>query len=90
MRTYVAGVFGEEEDPQVHVSDPIVDGSRAAISWWASLREDGIGITLAGTSILEFDTNGLVGEQWDTWNTVAARQQPPGDWGPFDRGSSDD
>ncbi len=83
VRAYVGTVFGEEEDPRVHVSEPIVDESRAAISWWASLREDGADITLAGTSTLVFDTEGLVAEQWDTWNTVEELRQPPEDWGPF-------
>ena len=32
--------FGEEEDPRVWIGEPIVDGDRAAISWWASLREE--------------------------------------------------
>lgn len=73
VREYVAMVFGEEKDPVVVVSAPIVDARRAAVSWWASLREDGVDTTLAGTSVLEFDADGLVVEQWDTWNQVSRR-----------------
>lgn len=83
VRTYVERVFGEEETPRVWVADPIVDGDRAAISWWASLREDGADSTLAGTSVLRFDTDGLVAEQWDTWNAIGERREPPSDWSPF-------
>ena len=40
VRAYVARVLSEEEDPHVWMSEPIVDGRRAAVSWWASLIEE--------------------------------------------------
>lgn len=83
VRAYVSRVFGEEEDPRVQVGEPIVDGDRAAVPWWATLREEGADITLAGTSMLRFDPDGLVLEQWDAWNLVRERREPPGDWSPF-------
>jgi len=79
---YVTAALGEEEDPRVWMSDPIVDGDRASISWWASLREDGADASLAGTSVLRFDTDGLVIEQWDAWNQLSQRREPPG-WSPL-------
>lgn len=82
VRAYVSRVFGEEEDPRVHVGKPIIDGNRAAVAWWASLREEGADTTLAGISILHFDPDGLVVEQWDAWNMARERRQPPQDWGP--------
>jgi len=82
VREYVTRVLGEEEDPRVWVSEPIVAGDRAAISWWASLREQGADATLAGTSILRFDADGLVVEQWDAWSGIGERREPPG-WSPF-------
>jgi hypothetical protein len=83
VRTYVTGAFGEEADPRVWVSEPIVDGVRASISWWASLREHGADTTLAGTSVLLFDDAGLVAEQWDAWNILPERRDPPEGFGPF-------
>jgi nuclear transport factor 2 (NTF2) superfamily protein len=82
VRDYVTGALAEEADPRVWMSQPIVDGDRAAISWWASLREDGADATLAGTSVLRFDRDGLVTEQWDAWNQLSARSEPP-TWSPF-------
>ena len=76
LRAYVERVLGEEEDPRVWMSEPIVDGDRAAISWWASLREEGADTTLAGTSVLRFDSDGLVVEQWDSWNQLDERREP--------------
>ena len=83
VRDYVTTVFGEEADPRVWLADPLVDGDRAAVPWWASLREDGADTTLAGTSVLRFDDDGLVAEQWDTWNQLDERRDPPTTWGPF-------
>ncbi|HSK98321.1 MAG TPA: nuclear transport factor 2 family protein [Euzebyales bacterium] len=83
VRDYVTRVFGEEEDPLVDVGEPIVEADRAAVPWWASLSEEGADTTLAGTSVLRFDAEGLVREQWDTWNVVPERRRPPDGWGPF-------
>src|SRR5687767_834617 len=60
VREYVTRAFAEEEGPRVWVSEPIVDGNRAAISWWAALREDDGDATLAGTSVVRYDDDGLV------------------------------
>jgi len=76
IRAYVLHVFQEEEDPRVWLGEPIVDGDRAAIPWWASLREEDADATLAGTSVLRFDGEGLVVEQWDSWNQLDERRDP--------------
>lgn len=83
VRAYVSRVFAEEKEPRVWTSHPLVDGDRAAVSWWASLSEDGAERTLAGTSVLRFDAAGMVVEQWDTWNALDGRSDPPTSWGPF-------
>ena len=83
VRSYVARVFGEEERPRVRMGEQIVEGDSAAIPWWATLREEGIDVTLAGTSLLRFDASGLVVEQWDTWNVTQGHHDPPEEWSPF-------
>jgi nuclear transport factor 2 (NTF2) superfamily protein len=84
VRSYVAQAFAEEREPRVWVGTPLVDGSRAAIEWWAAVTENDIEITLAGVSILHFDADGLVVAQWDSWNQGEGRQAPPQGWGPAD------
>lgn len=84
VREYVTRVFREEADPRAWFAAPIAAGDRAAVSWWASLREDGAETTLAGTSVLRFARDGLVAEQWDSWNMLGERRDPP-PWGPFAR-----
>ena len=81
VREYVSQAFAEEEGLRVWIGEPIVDGDRASIEWWAALTENRIEITLAGTSVLRFDADGLVVEQRDTWNQADGRREPPDGWG---------
>jgi len=81
VRAYVQQAFDEERGPRVWVGDPVIDGSRAAIEWWAAVEENGRNITLAGSSVLRFDASGLVVEQRDTWNQADGRHDPPEGWG---------
>ena len=43
--------------------------------------ENGVETTLAGTSVLRFDDDGLVVEQRDTWNQADGLREPPDTWG---------
>jgi len=81
VRTYVQGAFDEEREPRAWMGAPIVAGDRAAIEWWAATIENDIPITLAGVSIVRFDEDGLVVEQWDSWNQGEGLQEPPDGWG---------
>lgn len=81
VREYVTGAFAEEQDVRAWFGRPLVDGDRAALEWWATLVEEGREITLAGTSALRFDPDGLVIEQRDAWNQAAGRSEPPEGWG---------
>jgi len=81
VRTYVQQAFDEEHEPRVWVGAPIVAGDRAAIEWWAATIENDVPITLAGVSVLRFRDDGLVVEQWDSWNQGEGLQEPPDGWG---------
>ena len=48
---YVTGAFAEEREVRAWFGEPVVDGDRASVEWWAALLEDGAEVTLAGTSI---------------------------------------
>lgn len=82
-RAYVGQAFGDEGDVRAWFSEPIVAGDRASVSWWATLSEQGDEVTLAGTSVLRFDTGGLVVDQWDSWDLQPGWHEPPAAWGPF-------
>jgi predicted SnoaL-like aldol condensation-catalyzing enzyme len=80
VRKYVAQVFAEEESAAARFGEPIVGADGAAVRWWATLLEHGMPTTLAGTSWLRFDDDGLVIEKWDTWIQSQGRREPPGSW----------
>lgn len=81
VREYVTAAFAEEAEVHARFAPPVVDGDRATVEWWAELLEDGEPVTLAGTSSLRFDAEGLVLEQRDTWNLAPGRIAPPDGWG---------
>jgi hypothetical protein len=81
VRAYIQGAFDEEDDIRAWFAEPVVDGDRAAVAWWATMIEEGRETTLAGNSLLRFDAAGLVVSQWDSWNQTDGRQEPAPDWG---------
>jgi hypothetical protein len=58
-------VFVEEESAQCEFGTPLVDGDRAG-------AED-----LVGVSLLHFDADGLVVEEWDIWVERQSAGEPP-------------
>jgi hypothetical protein len=65
---YTAWAFADQGAAECRFGEPVVDGARAAVDWWAVVTaKDGSLQSLAGTSLLRFDANGLVVEQRDAW-----------------------
>ena len=81
VRAYLQASFDEEDDIRAWFAEPVDDGDRAAVAWWATLVELGKEISLAGTSLIRFDAEGLVRSQWDSWNQADGRSEPPPGWG---------
>lgn len=80
---YVAWAFADEESAEVWFAEPVVEGDRAAVAWWAISRGgDGRDTTLAGVSMLQFGSDGLVVHQRDYWNQAENTTAPSEDWGP--------
>jgi ketosteroid isomerase-like protein len=77
---YVQWAFSDQEAAECRFGEPLVDGARAAVDWWAVVTsKDGSQQSLAGTSLLRFDDAGLVVEQRDAWADSAGRHELP-DW----------
>ena len=73
---YVAWAFGDQASAECRFGEPLVDGARAAVDWWAVVTSpDGSRQSLAGTSLLRFDDEGLVTEQRDAWNEESGRHE---------------
>jgi ketosteroid isomerase-like protein len=79
-RDYVAWAFDEQAEAECRFGEPIVSGDRAAVEWWGVVTgRDGSVETLAGTSMLRFDSEGKVIEQRDVWAVEPGRRELP-DW----------
>ena len=78
---YASWAFASEESPaECRFGEPIVDGDRAAVDWWAVMTApDGTEETIAGTSLLRFGVDGSVTEQRDVWATEPGSRDLP-DW----------
>jgi hypothetical protein len=80
-REYVTQAFAAEHTVTAWFGDPVVDGNRAAVPWWATQVENDEPVTLAGISMLVFDADGLVVEEWDAWNQADSMRPRPLAWG---------
>jgi predicted SnoaL-like aldol condensation-catalyzing enzyme len=80
VKHYLDVVFGEEADVECSFGEPIVNGDRAAVQWWASWTEADQPLTMAGVTILRFDDEGKVVEHRDYWNQTDGRARPYQGW----------
>jgi SnoaL-like domain len=79
---YTRRVFPEAKAANVHFGEPVEEGDRAAVEWWAILvAPDGGEQALAGCSMLRFDDEGLVVEARDYWHLEPGRRYPFPGWG---------
>jgi SnoaL-like protein len=75
-RDYALRAFADEELVECRFGEPVVDGDRAAVEYWAILAADGEEETLAGVALLLFGPDGLVVEQRDYWAMQPGRSAP--------------
>jgi len=80
VRRYLEREFGAEEEIECRFGEPVAAGDRAAVEWWASWREGGREVTLAGATFLRFDDDGLVVDHRDYWNEAPGRVPPFDGW----------
>jgi ketosteroid isomerase-like protein len=79
VRQYWAAATSDQESASVRFGEPIVDGDRAAVEWWTTMREAGDDVTDAGVLFLAFGPDGRCRELREYWDV---REGPGVD--PFD------
>ncbi len=73
--------FKAESGVTCRFGEPIVAASGAAVEWWwASWIEDGAELTMAGVTLLQFDSEGRVIDHRDYWNQEKDCREPYADW----------
>jgi ketosteroid isomerase-like protein len=73
---YARRAFADEELIECRFGEPIGDGDRAAVEYWALLSVDGDEETLAGLAVVRFGEDGRVVEQRDYWSMQPGRAEP--------------
>jgi nuclear transport factor 2 (NTF2) superfamily protein len=81
VHDYWTRVTATQEDIDFRYGTPIVEGDRAAVEWWVTMRNGGADMTLAGEFLLRFDRDGLCAELREYWHFAEGRQTPPAGWG---------
>jgi ketosteroid isomerase-like protein len=77
---YWASATRNQAGIEVKFGDPVVDGNRVAVEWWAIVNEKGQPSTEAGGLFLVFE-NGLCAELREYWNLIEGKIPVPQGWG---------
>jgi hypothetical protein len=81
IREYWRTVTSTQEGLELEFGDPIVNGNRVVVEWWAMMRDEGQDITLPGCLLLRFATGGRCDELREYWHSEPGRRPPPEGWG---------
>lgn len=86
VHAYWARATSSQEDVEVVMGEPLVDGDHAAVEWWTRMRADGEEITLVGCLLLRFAPDGRCEDLREYWNYESGRRRPHEGWGSWRRG----
>jgi hypothetical protein len=81
IRAYGARATGSQEEVDVRMGEPLVDGHFVAVEWWATMRSEGEEATLPGCLLLRFDPDGRCSDLREYWNVTEGRVPPHDGWG---------
>jgi hypothetical protein len=70
-----------QRDVSVRIGRPITQENRAAVEWWATMRDDDGEITLPGILFLRFAPDGRCEELREAWMVAEERLEPHDGWG---------
>ncbi len=83
MLEHTLGALDVGEVYEVRFGRPMVEGPRAAVECWATVKEKLEDVALAGCVMLHFAKNGLCKELRDYWILQTGRHQAPPQLGPL-------
>jgi ketosteroid isomerase-like protein len=81
VRAYWTRATSTQEELALQLGEPVVEGSRAAVEWWATMRDGKDEVTLPGILMLRFAPDGRCEELRETWHAEPGRVEPPAGWG---------
>jgi ketosteroid isomerase-like protein len=81
IRDYWSNATSTQKDLALRFGEPVVDGNRVAVEWWATMTDGGEDVTLPGCLLLRFGTDGRCEELREYWHLDGGRTDPPDGWG---------
>lgn len=81
VRAYWRGATAMQSDIDVRFGESVVEGDRATIEWWTTMRADGEETTIVGCLLLRFAADGRCEELREYWHVEPGRHEPHAGWG---------
>ena len=81
IRDYWTRATSTQEELDLRFGDPVVEGSKVVVEWWAIMRDEGAWITLPGCLLLRFAEDGRCEELREYWHVEDGRHEPHPGWG---------
>jgi len=78
---YWTGVTSVQSDVTVRMGAPFVDGDRAVVEFWTTMKISEDPVTITGALLLAFDPDGLCRSLREYFAFSEGYQQPPEGWG---------
>lgn len=81
IRAYWIRSTGAQRQIRVVAGEPVIEGNRAAVEWWASWTEEGRPVTLPGCMVVRLTLEGRCEELREYWQFEQAERPVPDGWG---------
>ena len=81
IRDYWTRATTTQAELDLRFGEPVVQGSKVVVEWWAIMRDEGAWITLPGCLVLRFAEDGRCEELREYWHVEDGKHEPPPGWG---------
>ena len=81
IRDYWTRATSTQEELDLRFGEPVVEGRKAVVAWWAIMKDESAWITLPGALLLRFAEDGRCEELREYWHVEDGRHEPPPGWG---------
>ena len=77
IREYWARATSTQEELDLRFGEPVAEGDKVVVEWWAIMRDEGEWVTLPGALLLRFASDGRCEELREYWHFGEGRRTPP-------------
>ncbi|WP_052423403.1 nuclear transport factor 2 family protein [Nonomuraea candida] len=81
IRKYWRGITKGQSQVTTRYGEPVIQGDRAAVELWITLKGGGKWMTIIETNVMTFDRHGQVSRNAEYWTLRQGKFAPPRGWG---------